>query len=309
MSVEMGSPEITHGLCNFGFLVFWFFHGKPKNQNCTDHVCRDVLPRDHPWSVQFWFFGFFMENQKTKKTKLHRPCLSRWAPQKSPMVCAILVFWFFGFFMENQKTKKPKLHRPCLSRWAPQRSPMVCAILVFCFFFLENQKTKKPKFFHGKPILVFWFFGFFMENQKTKKPKLHRPCLSRWAPQRSPMVCAILVFWFFGFSWKTKKPKNQNCTDHVCRDGLPRDHPWSVQFWSVQFWFFGFLVFPGFLVFIFRGPSQRISDFFWWCAILGFWVFGFSPQNGTNHVCPDRLPRDHPMVCAILGFWVFGFYI
>ena len=133
---------------------------------------------------------------------------------------------------------------------------------------------------------------------------MHRPCLAMFVAMSPSEVNDNLLIRVF---WKTLgKPKNQNCTDHVCRDGLPRDHPWSVQFC-----FFGFLVFPGFLVFIFRGPSQRISDFFLWCAILGFWVFGFSPktQNGTNHVCPDRLPRDHPMVCAILGFWVFGFYI
>ena len=77
-------------------------------------------------------------------------------------------------------------------------------------------------------------------------------------------------FGFFGFSWKTKKPKNQNCTDHVCPRWVPQRSSHGLC------------------------PPQNVQ----------FWVFGFSPQNGTNHVCPDRFPRDHPMVCAILGFWV-----
>ena len=58
-----GAHLDRHGLCNFGFLVFWFS----------------------------------MKNQKTKKPKLHRPWVISGEPISTDMVCAILVFWFFGF--------------------------------------------------------------------------------------------------------------------------------------------------------------------------------------------------------------------
>ena len=98
MSVEMGSPEITHGLCNFGFLVFWFFHGKPKNQNCTDHVCRDGLPRDHPWSVQFWFFVFWF-------SQVFWFSSSEALPKGSQIFFCGVQFWVFGFLGFPPKPK------------------------------------------------------------------------------------------------------------------------------------------------------------------------------------------------------------
>ena len=178
------SPEITHGLCNFGFffLVFSWKTKKPKNQNCTDHVCRDGLPRDHPWSVQFcFFFGFlvFHGKPKNQKTKIAQTMsVEMGSPEITHGLCnfGFLVFWFF---MENQKTKKPKLHRPCLSRWAPQRSPMVCAILVFWFFgfprffgfHLQRPFPKDLRFF--LVVCNFGFLGFWVFP-----PKWHKPCLS-----------------------------------------------------------------------------------------------------------------------------------
>ena len=69
MSVEMGSPEITHGLCNFGFLVFWFSQvfwfssseALPKGSQIFFVVCN------------FGFLGFWVFPQNPK---WHKPCLS-----------------------------------------------------------------------------------------------------------------------------------------------------------------------------------------------------------------------------------------
>ena len=65
-----GAHLDRHGLCNFGFLVFHEKTKKPKKQNCTNHGWSLGSPSRQTWSVQFWFFGFLVFPGFSKKPEL-----------------------------------------------------------------------------------------------------------------------------------------------------------------------------------------------------------------------------------------------
>ena len=99
MSVEMGSPEITHGLCNFGFLVFWF-------SQVFWFSSSEALPKGSQiffGGVQFWVFGFLGFPPKMAQTMsvlIGSPEIIPWS----------VPFWVFGFLGFIYKWPPPLKH-------------------------------------------------------------------------------------------------------------------------------------------------------------------------------------------------------
>ena len=78
-----GAHLDRHGLCNFGFLVFWFSMKKPKNQKTKiAQTMGDLwgahLDRHGLCNFGFLVFWFSMKKPKKQKTKIAQTMGDLW---------------------------------------------------------------------------------------------------------------------------------------------------------------------------------------------------------------------------------------